>query len=185
MGSEKTRFRIPQSEIRNLKFPFGLFKRIGKAVGCAGGIAGKDSSRGWTAIYRIFWDLQSQVLRCLRSCCLENNLSVDTRVQLFFYLWPFSCPPKKKAQKEGRRSDAAGAAFPRIAPVVEAEASALRALGDSRGEGAGRNRAEKPLPPRTEGAGGETCLLSRRRQAPSFPGSLIPKPGILRRLLRP
>ena len=59
---------------------------------------------------------------------------------------PFSCAPKKKAEKEGRRSDAAGAAFPRIAPVVGAEASALRALRDSRGASAGRNRAEKPLP---------------------------------------
>ena len=93
----------------------------------------------------------------LRSCCLENNLSVDTWVQLFFCSWPFSCSPKKKAEKEGRlparrtalqagRSDAAGAAFPRIAPVVAAGASALRTFGAFLGDGAGRNRAEKPLP---------------------------------------
>ena len=39
---------------------------------------------------------------------------------------PFSCTPKKKAEKEGRRSGAAGAAFPRIVPGAETEASALR-----------------------------------------------------------
>ncbi len=93
----------------------------------------------------------------LRSCCLENNLSVDTQVQLFFCSWPFSCTPKKKAQKEGRlparrtalqagRSSAAGAAFPRIAPGVDMCVCVLRAFRDSRGEGAGGNRAEKPLP---------------------------------------
>ncbi len=80
-------------------------------------------------------------------CYLENNLSVDTQVQQFFYFWPFSCSPKKKAEKEGRRSDAAGAAFPRIAPVVEAGASALRTFGAFLDDGAGGNRAEKPLPP--------------------------------------
>ena len=66
---------------------------------------------------------------------------------------PFSCAPKKKAEKEGRRSDAAGAAFPRIVPVVETEASALRALRDSRGASDGRNRAEKPHLLRTKPGG--------------------------------
>ena len=47
----------------------------------------------------------------------------------------------------GQAGRQAGAAFPRIAPGVETEASALRAFRDSRGEGAGRNRAEKPHPP--------------------------------------
>ena len=68
---------------------------------------------------------------------------------------PFSCAPKKKAEKEGRRSDAAGAAFPRIVPVVETEASALRTFEALLDDGAGRNRAEKPLPPaaKVEGRG--------------------------------
>ena len=66
---------------------------------------------------------------------------------------PFSCTPKKKAEKEGRRSSASGAAFPRIAPGVETEASALWTFGAFLGGGAGRNRAEKPLQPRSEGGG--------------------------------
>ena len=66
---------------------------------------------------------------------------------------------QEKAEKEGRRSDAAGAAFPRIVPVVETGASALRTFGALLNDGAGRNRAEKPLP--------LTPNRGRRRSRPS------------------
>ena len=95
---------------------------------------------------------------------IEDNLSVDIRGQLFFCLWPFSCSPKKKAEKEGRRSNAAEAAFPRTAPVVEAGVCAPRTFGAFLGEGAGGICAEKPLPPAPK-ARGARCVSGRVRIA--------------------
>ena len=57
------------------------------------------------------------------------------------------CSPKKKAEKEGRRSNAAGAAFPRTDPVVAAGGCAQRTFGAFLGEVLGGSARKSPFRP--------------------------------------
>ncbi len=107
--------------------------------------------------------------------------------------------PRKRPKKKGAAQTPRGLLF-RELPLGWKRGSALRALGDSRGEGGGRKRAEKPLPPPHQtggvgkpGAPARRCWGDLRGKAPS-PGpeggggdtfSLAPgnSSGILKQLL--
>ena len=92
---------------------------------------------------------------CLRRAC-RNDLSKPVRdsasmrlnltqpLNVPYFLALFLASPKKKGEKEGRRSDAAGLLFPRIAQRINTGVCALRTLKDFPRIGDGRISAEKP-----------------------------------------